>query len=273
MSSFRTAVTTDLGANLARVENLIAAHVALSLDQYQQLALRTAKPLEAQPALEHAAMGLVSDAGELVSAVKAIEVYGKPLGDLDDPTSTRANLREECGDVLWFAAYAAHLHAVKLSEVATRYTMPHEDQTDTVTHRALRVVNCAVHCANNMAWPEHAHAEHALNHLALTLEYLERVMDCYGLGIQSVMQANLDKLRKRYPGAYSDAAAQARADKQEKSYGATGRGTGKNSDGTTVCSKCQGTGEADHPDDTGNWACGACCKTISNGAYEPFGAR
>lgn len=199
MSAFRHAV--ERNAN-----SLMIDHLAMSLDGYQQLALRTAKPLERQPALEHAAMGLVSDAGELVSAVKAIEVYGK-APDYD-------NLREECGDVLWFAAYAAHLHGAKLSAVATRYTMPHEDKSDTVVHRALRVVNCAVHCANNIAWPEHAHAEHALNHLALTLEYLERVMDCYGLDIQSVMRANILKLRKRYPDAYSDAAAQARADKQ-----------------------------------------------------------
>lgn len=204
MSAFKSAVGGVQVVPLD-VEQLMTEHLVISLDEYQRLALRTHKQQDHQHALEHAAMGLVSDAGELVSAVKAIEVYGK-APDYD-------NLREECGDVLWFATYAAHLHGVKLSDVATRYTMPHEDKTDTVTHRALRVANCAVHCANCMAWPEHAHAEHALNHLALTLEHLERVMDCYGLGVQEVMRANVLKLQRRYPDAYSDAAAQARADK------------------------------------------------------------
>lgn len=185
----------------------------LALDDYQQLALRTTKLLDHQAALEHAAMGLTSDAGELVSCVKAAEVYCKPLGELADPTSLRAHLREECGDVLWFAAYAADLHGAKLSEVATRYIIPRRDLTDTVVHRALHVVGCAANFARCAAFPEYAHHEHALNHLALTLEYLELVMDCYGLNVQDVMQHNATKLRLRYPDRYTDAAAQARADK------------------------------------------------------------
>src|SRR5690242_12832754 len=120
--SFDNAVVAPLpDVNLAEVANLMAVHLVMSLDQYQQLALRTAKPLDRQAALEHAALGLVSDAGEVVSDVKAATVYGKPLGLEYDQHSLRSHLREECGDVLWFAAYAAALLGVKLSEVATRF--------------------------------------------------------------------------------------------------------------------------------------------------------
>lgn len=46
--------------------------------------------------------------------------------------------------------------------------------------------------------------------------YMQKLMNMYGWTWQDVMDANVAKLAKRYPtGKYSDAQAQARADKQE----------------------------------------------------------
>lgn len=44
--------------------------------------------------------------------------------------------------------------------------------------------------------------------------YMTGMMDYLGVTIQDVVEANVDKLRKRYPDAYTDTAAQKRADKQ-----------------------------------------------------------
>lgn len=52
--------------------------------------------------LLHMAVGLESEAGELLDAIKKIVVYRKPVGDLSDKNSIAWNVREEIGDLLWF---------------------------------------------------------------------------------------------------------------------------------------------------------------------------
>lgn len=71
----------------------------MSANEFQQKCLRTVKPqkvsLEPEPALLlHGAIGLASEAGELLDNVKAHLFYGR---DLD-----KTNVLEECGDALWF---------------------------------------------------------------------------------------------------------------------------------------------------------------------------
>ncbi len=46
--------------------------------------------------LDHASRGMVTEAGEIIDALKKHSCYGKPL-DL-------TNLKEEVGDVLWYAS-------------------------------------------------------------------------------------------------------------------------------------------------------------------------
>lgn len=46
------------------------------------------------------------------------------------------------------------------------------------------------------------------------LFYIARLLQLNGFTLQEAMQANLEKLRKRYPEGYTDQAAQDRADKQ-----------------------------------------------------------
>ncbi|MBI4458414.1 nucleoside triphosphate pyrophosphohydrolase family protein [Candidatus Uhrbacteria bacterium] len=48
------------------------------------------------PRIEHAVMGTVTEAGELLDAVKKAKIYGKPLD--------RVNLVEEAGDCMWYLA-------------------------------------------------------------------------------------------------------------------------------------------------------------------------
>ena len=80
--------------------------------EYMKLALRTEKtPIhimdwdEVFPAasmylskLNHAALGMTTEAGEFTDALKKRYIYGKPLD--------KTNLLEEIGDMLWFQALA-----------------------------------------------------------------------------------------------------------------------------------------------------------------------
>lgn len=88
----------------------------LSLSNYQVVALRTAKVFPDttfntyQMDLLHASLGVASDAGELVDAIKKHLIYGKEL-DVD-------NVIEEIGDVMWFLALMAHAVSIDLGAVA-----------------------------------------------------------------------------------------------------------------------------------------------------------
>jgi NTP pyrophosphatase (non-canonical NTP hydrolase) len=54
---------------------------------------------ESEVRMLHASMGLATEAGEFVDAMKKWLFYGKDPG--------RANLEEELGDILWYVALAA----------------------------------------------------------------------------------------------------------------------------------------------------------------------
>lgn len=57
----------------------------------------------------HAAMGLVTEAGEIMDAVKKCLIYGKPL-DL-------INIKEEGGDMFWYQALLARAAGYTFEEV------------------------------------------------------------------------------------------------------------------------------------------------------------
>ena len=77
---------------------------------YQQLAMRTAKPLPTSESLLHAALGLAGEAGEFADCIKKHWVYGQKL-DVQ-------NAIEEIGDCLWFCALACETLGVDMGQVA-----------------------------------------------------------------------------------------------------------------------------------------------------------
>ena len=83
---------------------------SMTLNEYQALAMRSSKPLARDDQMVHAAMGLTSEAGELMTAVKAATFYNKPLDEV--------NAIEELGDVLWFLQLGATALGVSLGEIA-----------------------------------------------------------------------------------------------------------------------------------------------------------
>ena len=71
--------------------------------QYITNALRTEpqkyhfpKSSNLSPRIEHAVMGIVTEAGELMDTVKKVKIYQAKLD--------KTNLKEEIGDVMWYLA-------------------------------------------------------------------------------------------------------------------------------------------------------------------------
>lgn len=60
----------------------------------------------------HAAMGMVTEAAELLDALKKHIYYGKPLDEV--------NLREELGDILWYFAITCDALGVDPSDIMER---------------------------------------------------------------------------------------------------------------------------------------------------------
>ena len=75
--------------------------------EFQALAMRTANRMGREKDLIHAAMGLTSEAGEFMDAIKANFAYNKEL-DFQ-------NLVEELGDILWFTALACNSLGIPMS--------------------------------------------------------------------------------------------------------------------------------------------------------------
>ena len=82
----------------------------MNLDQYQDLASRTAKPLDDRDGLVHVALGLTGEAGEFADSAKRHLIYGQPFDE--------DNLAEELGDILWYVALGCSTLGISLESVA-----------------------------------------------------------------------------------------------------------------------------------------------------------
>lgn len=82
----------------------------MNLNEFQELAMRTAKELPENLDALHVIAGLAGEVGELSDAIKKHHVYNQPI-DLQ-------NIAEELGDILWFTAYAANVYGMNLSDIA-----------------------------------------------------------------------------------------------------------------------------------------------------------
>ena len=82
----------------------------MEFDTYKLQAMRTAKPMDFDDDLMHAALGLSGESGEFSDAIKKYLVYGKQLD--------RDNAIEELGDIFWYLALACNALDVPMSQVA-----------------------------------------------------------------------------------------------------------------------------------------------------------
>lgn len=61
------------------------------------------------PRIEHAVMGIVTEAGELMDAIKKAKIYGKELDKI--------NIVEELGDLMWYFALLSDELKVTFEEI------------------------------------------------------------------------------------------------------------------------------------------------------------
>lgn len=166
----------------------------LTLAQYQPLALRTAKMYDSVAEnLNHAALGIASEWLELQ--------YARLTFD------TRHTL-EETGDLVWYVALACFALETTMEAVNQR-TVARCTNPSYVGDFISFVKRVKIY--ERQITPDLREA--ALDNLCLVIRHAAFVaLDCSS-SLDQVLADNITKLRARYPDAYSNAAAEARADK------------------------------------------------------------
>jgi hypothetical protein len=176
----------------------------MDFNSYRPLALRTAKMFSDQHAnLSHAALGLITEIGEFASEVKRISIYGKQMTE-----EMRLHMIEELGDASWYVPLALHAEGVEQFDYAgarDALAMVYADLAS-ITH-ALNELSGKVSGA-----VLHGQGPCSL-YLTSIVALIEVAAGLLGTDGDQLRAQNIRKLQQRFPDKYSDAAAEARVDK------------------------------------------------------------
>ncbi len=184
----------------------------MNLNQYQALALRTEAPMPTrQDRLEHAALGLFSEGGELTTQIKRIAIYGKTLDSLDKGKSLRSHIAEETGDVMWYLAIISDVLGVNIFADHVPVMLPAEYEI-TLKHPAF-ALGSVVGSAIDAIMDDGFNHDELLEMAKASLAVLETIALLTGTTLEQIAADNIAKLTLRYPDKFSAEAAEARADK------------------------------------------------------------
>lgn len=186
----------------------------MDFNTYMPLAMRTAKKMPTKlDDLKHAAIGLVTEIGEFATEVKRHSIYGRPL-----TPEMREHMIEELFDSQWYAA-------LMLTTLGKTYVEPDDKVREEIARMALgNLLDSTLLAASMMLGsvaflfrdPEKDDVDDvdAVHGMVCMLIYiLDQISMQLVIASDEGRRRNIAKLRLRYPDAYSDLAAEARADK------------------------------------------------------------
>lgn len=203
----------------------------MNLQEYAPQALRTAKLMDERSMLLHGALGVMTEAGEF--AHTAGVYFRSPLNPFDF-----TNAVEELGDGCWFGVYTANAIGLDLPDLALIFDQVAGDilqctgQPDACDLAVDALYYSAEAEKIGTAVKAHVFYGKDLDRAALTLALFDYFKQIYrlsvviGVDFTSVLEQNVEKLRKRYPAKYSDEQAISRADKTDPTSDHAGNGLG-----------------------------------------------
>lgn len=210
----------------------------MNYDQFVSAALRTEKklatPLERY---RHGVLGLRTEIGEFSSALKRCAIYGAKLDVPRKPgePTPRVNMLEELGDIPWYASVIVDVLGVPLrSNGSFRKGDPRLHNLKEFTAEGLDEAQVAEEAERSCVSGLWALSDHMSIHEGLLTQNtwmvggvptqlaqsVYEIMSCVeacvtllGSDMDEVTDGVIAKLRARFPDAYTDEAAEARADK------------------------------------------------------------
>jgi hypothetical protein len=193
----------------------------MNFKEYYPLALRTCKMFPTlEQNLRHAVMGMITEAGEMMTGIKRWEIYNKELD-----AAMRSDLLEELGDFQWYVPVAMMaIGRTELPEVpqimldahrsrlhnAGDYVIALNGLTSAVSITLFTTEQGDVPTPGKLTYNSINKIVAACVMMNDSIESLAEQLCTTG---DEVRRLNIEKLRKRFPVAYTDEAAEARADK------------------------------------------------------------
>lgn len=168
----------------------------MNIVDYASFVKSKLKPMTEEMHLLHMRMGIKGELGELVDAYKKHLVYGKELD--------RANVREELGDVMFYC-----VGLLPNTQFSTYNTEVHLSNSGLFTMLSpAKVMGLILNYATELEETAHkaANVDIGVGGEKLVI-ILSELIHYMGFTVEEVLQTNVDKLSKRYKGAYSDAEA------------------------------------------------------------------
>jgi NTP pyrophosphatase (non-canonical NTP hydrolase) len=200
----------------------------MNFKEYAPLAMRTCKELPTADHINHMCLGIVSEMGELVDAIKKAYVYGKGID--------QTNIVEEVGDVSWYTAgLVQHFPALadwldsdelKQSINYEKLEVARKNVTRTILLNTMSAANLAVDLmmlADNDNLQD-TDAEEVVRTLGTSLFATAVLLD---VDLSQACEVNIAKLAKRYGDKYSDYAAINRDTDAERAVLEAGAATGE----------------------------------------------
>jgi NTP pyrophosphatase (non-canonical NTP hydrolase) len=188
----------------------------MDLKEYMPLAMRTAKQMDVIDMIVHGAMGCMTESGEFADTARRYMA----LACMDEPHCV-----EELGDGMWFAVYTAQALGLDLNYFLSGaiISLPCRRLLDAAID-PLELGKLALeYCVNaeKIGTPAKAHRYYGKSldsrlmgvALAEFVATIIKLCAVVGVSWSYVMEANVAKLKKRYPNTYSDADAVERKDK------------------------------------------------------------
>lgn len=164
----------------------------MDLAAYQQAAMRTSD--NNHDRVKNGALGLIGETGEIVDIIKKyLFQSGK-----DAPLPVE-NLKKECGDVMWYIAETCTGLGVSMQTVLEHINTGGCAPAD-MEECAITMMESALYIYHRMRLPN---SKLMLMRTVADL-YLHLVMLCSyaNLTIGDVAEANIQKLKKRYPAGF-----------------------------------------------------------------------
>ena len=161
----------------------------MDLKEYAEAVARTAKPFDDEKTHRIVAtMGLLGEIGELVEKIKHQQVHGHDV--------YRTEILEEIGDAAWYLTEYCRAHAIE-TDLWTRTisAMPPTSDILQLVHQLIWALAGVLQWSPSQGAPVPA----VVLPLARALAVLARA---YGSDIEQVLEANVAKLRKRYPEGF-----------------------------------------------------------------------